>query len=121
MKRILPDNIFKGVPCSAVAVGCALKIHDKSAIDALISNDLHSDGYLSLNGMNKLVRAYMSVKRRVNYKRGERPCLRDFCHGYNGRAIVCLLGHFVYVEGGNYYSFFFNGDDPVVSVWYLDD
>ena len=120
MKRILPDNVYLDLPCSMVAVGCALKTTDKAVVRGLKSEFLKSDGYLSLDGMNRLVRAHMAVIRRENFKRGERPNLRDFCHSYSGRAILCLLGHFVYVEGGNYYSFFFNGDDPVVAAWYLD-
>ena len=117
MKRILPDEIYRGVPCSVVSMGCALKITDRNALNALFSKELHSDGYLSLKGMNALVRSKMSVLRRTDFKRGQRPCLRDFCHSFSGKAVVCLLGHFVYVEGGDYHSFFFNGDDPVVAVW----
>ena len=120
MKRILPDDVYKKLPCSVVAVGSALKTVDRNVIKGLFSADLKSDGYLSLRGMNDLVRANLSVTRRDNFKRGQRPCLRDFCHGYSGRAVLCLLGHYVYIEKGDYYSFFFNGDDQVVSAWYLD-
>lgn len=120
MKRILPDDVFRKLPCSVVAVGCALKLTDKDAVNGLKSPKLHEDGYLSLNDMNTLIRANLSVVKRENYRRGERPILRDFCHGFGGRAVVCLEGHYIYVEGGNYYSFFLNGDCKVVAVWYLD-
>ncbi len=120
MKRILPSEIYRELPCSVVAVGCALKIAEKSKLDALFSSRLHSDGYLSLKGMDELMRAFLGVTKRTTYKRGQRPCLRDFCHGYNGKAVVCLLGHFVYIEGGDYYSFFFNGGDDVVAVWKIE-
>lgn len=120
MKRILPDEIFRGAPCSTVAVGCALHVTNRNALRSLVSKELHDDGYLSLAGMNRLVRANLSVVRRVDYRRGQRPTLRDFCHKYVGRAIVCVEGHFLYVEGGNYYSFFFNGSDRVVCVWFID-
>lgn len=118
MKRIIPDSKYRRRPCSVVAVGCAMRA-SQEALTALTSPDLKPDGYLSLNGMNALVRANLSVRRRVNYKRGMRPCLRDFCHSFNGRAVVCVTGHYVYVEGGDYYSFFYNGSDEVISVWIL--
>ena len=120
MKRIVPDRIYRGLPCSVVAVGCALGIGSSDALRALYSDSMHRDGYLSLNGMNALVRKNMKVIRRTNYRRGERPCLRDFCHGFDGKAIVCVSGHFVYVDNGNYHSFFRNGDDDVIAVWEID-
>lgn len=121
MKRIMPKPILSAVPCSVCAMACALGVTDRNALKPLKSPKLHADGYLSLNDMNSLVRANLKVTRRENYRRGERPILRDFCHGYSGRAIVCLEGHYVYVEGGNYHSFFWNGDCRIVSVWYLDN
>lgn len=120
MKRHTPRNIYRRKPCSVVAVGCALKCTDESALKALKSPLLHSDGYLSLDGMNRLARANLSVKKRLNFKRGQRPILRDFCHGFSGKAIVCVAGHYVYVEGGDYWSFFWNGDDEVISVWEIE-
>lgn len=119
MKRIVPNKIFRGAPCSVVALGCALHVTNRGALRALYSDDMKADGYLSLRGMNALVRAHMHVKQRWNFKKDVRPCLRDFCHDFSGRAIVCVLGHFVYVEDGDYYSYFFNGDDKVVTVWVL--
>ena len=117
MKRITPDKIYRGKPCSVVAVGCALHNTSREVLKSLTSPLLRSDGYLSLDGMNRLVRANMAVTRRRNFRRGERPCLRDFCHGFDGKAVVCVAGHFVYVEDGDYYSFLWNGDDEVIAVW----
>lgn len=119
MKRHEPSSIYRGEPCSIVAVGCAMGITSKRELSALTPPSLHSDGYLSLDGMNRFIRANMAVKKRVNFRRGERPCLRDFCHGFPGKAVVCVRGHFVYVEDGDYYSFFRNGNDDVISVWQL--
>lgn len=119
MHGIIPRDIYKRQPCSIVALGCALDIADRNALDAIKSPKLHEDGYLSLNDMNTLIRANLSVIRRVNYKRGERPVLRDFCHEFSGKAILCLEGHYVYVEGGNYWSFFKNGSDKIVCAWFL--
>lgn len=122
MKRIIPSDIYNRLPCSVVAVGCAKGIARKDDLKALISDDLQEDGYLSLNGMNKLVRANLNVKNRVNYKRGQRPMLREFAHsdGEGKKAIICVLGHYLYFDGRDYYSYFWNGKDQVVSVWFLD-
>lgn len=121
MKRITPHDIYRGLPCSMVAVGCALNNTSVDALDGLRSDKLKSDGYLSLNGMNSLIRAHMSVSSRENYKRGERPALRDWAHAHIGkRAVVCVAGHFVYFDGRDYHSFLWNGGDPVISVWYLE-
>lgn len=122
MKRITPAKIYEGLPCSVVSVGTALGIAHRSELEGLFSADLRSDGYLTLKGMNALIRANMAVKRQEKFKRGERPALRDFAHEHKGqKAIICLLGHFVYFDGRDYHSFFWNGGDPVVSVWYLDE
>ena len=121
MKRITPKPILSAVPCSVCAMACALDTTDRNALLALKSNDLHEDGYLSLNGMNKLIRANLSVKKRMDYRRGERPALRDWAHEHLGdKAIVCVAGHFIYFDGRDYHSFFWNGGDPVIAVWVLD-
>lgn len=120
MKRIVPADIYRELPCSVVAIGEAMGIADRASLDALFSAQLHSDGYLSLKGMNALVRANTDVIRREDFRRGERPALRDFAHAHLGqKAVICLLGHFVYFDGRDYHSFFWNGGDPVVAVWYL--
>ena len=125
MKRIEPSNIYHNKPCSIVALGCAMHTTDKEKIrdifdDArkgVYGSKLHDDGYLSLSGMNSLIRCNMKVIRRTDFKRGSRPSLRELCYGFSGKAIVCLLGHFVYVEDGDYYSFFANDNDQVVAMW----
>lgn len=122
MKRITPDRVYEGLPCSMVAVGCALG--DKGAVlaaeDGLRSPDLRSDGYLSLDGLNRLIRANMAVKKMEYFKRGERPTLYNWAHEHIGqRAVICLLGHYIYFNGYDYFSYFENDDDPVVKVWYI--
>lgn len=120
MKRITPPDMYRGLPCSVVSVGCALGIANTGALSGLYSPHLQDGGYLSLKGMNALIRANMAVKRQAYYKRGDRPILRDFAHEHIGeRAIICLLGHYIYFDGRDYHSFFYNGGDQVVSVWYL--
>lgn len=120
MRRIIPSDIYREKPCSVVSLGCALQICDERALSALVSPYLRGDGYLSLKGMNELVRANCRVVRRTDYRRGERPALRDWAHEHLGeRAVVCVAGHFVYFDGKDYHSFFFNGGDPVICVWTL--
>lgn len=120
MKRILPDVMYLRKPCSVVAVGCALRA-SSDALTALTSPDLKSNGFLYLGAMNRLIRAHMDVRQRVNYKRGDRPTLREFCHAFSGRAILLVNAHYVYVENGDYYSFFYNGKDEVISAWILEE
>ena len=121
MKRLEPESIYRGEPCSVVAVGCALGIGDLWGLLALQTPQTHDDGYLSLAGMNRFIRANLAVKRAEQYKRFERPALRDWVREHPGeRAIICVLGHFLYFDGRDYYSFFWNGGDPVVKVWYLE-
>ena len=120
MKRIIPSVIYEGLPCSVVALGCALGITSKNDLEGLFSDELKADGYLSLDGMNRLIRAHTDVKKRENYKRGQRPALRDFAHAHLGqKAVICVAGHFIYFDGRDYHSFFWNGGDPVISVWYV--
>ena len=121
MKRITPDRVYEGLPCSMVAVGCALGLSDMGSISALRSPDLRSDGYLSLDGLNRLIRANLAVTHMEYFKRVDRPALRDWAHANIGhRAVVCVLGHYIYFDGRDYHSFLWNGGDPVVKVWYLD-
>ena len=72
--------------------------------------------------MDDLLKANMRVIRRVYYKRGERPRLWDFMRENKGRrAVLCLLGHFVYFDGEDYHSFLKNDGDLVVKAWYVED
>lgn len=120
MKRIIPDDIYRGLPCSTVAVGCALGITGTAPLEALVSGSLKADGYLSLKGMNALIRANLAVKRRTDFKQGKRPLLREYAHTHSAPAIICVTGHFLYYDGKDYWSFFYNGGDEVVSVWELN-
>ena len=129
MKRITPNDVYAGMPCSVVAVGTAMGVTDRSVVNGLYGDalsgsygpKLQEDGYLSLNGLNGLIRAKLSVVKRENFKRGQRPALRDWAHGdgKGRRAVVCVLGHYLYFDGRDYHSFLWNGGDPIVAVWYL--
>ena len=122
MKRIEPGEMYRGMPCSVVSVGIARGCTDYREILALIAPGTHKDGYLSLKNMDALILANLEVDCKVYYKRGQRMKLREFARANAGKkAIICLLGHFVYFDGRDYYSFFSNGGDEVVQAWYLED
>ena len=111
MKRKTPSDNLRGLPCSIVAVRCALGGKAKG------TPILKDGGYATLASMNKFVRENLPVVRQIKFKRGERPKLKDL--HLDGRAIVCVLGHFLYLDHEDYWSFFKNSGDDVVSVWVL--
>lgn len=116
MRRITPKPVYGGAPCSVVAVGCAM---GQRAVP-FASDELHLDGYLSLDGMNRYVRKYLPVKKRMNFKRGHRPILIDFVGSLEGQAaVICVKGHYIYFNGKDYYSFFGNDYDEVICAWVL--
>ena len=117
MKRIMPsvpDYDLNNLPCSIVAVSCALGyVPDFTEY----MKKLKSDGYATLNASNRFIRDNLDVKKRTDYKRGQRPLLKDL--HLDRRAIVCVYGHLVYLDHETYWSFFENEDDDVVAVWEL--
>ena len=69
MKRREPDDMFRGMPCSVTALGCAT-----GRIDLPVG--LKEDGYLSLRDMDTFIRANIPVKRKDYFKRnGKDSCL----------------------------------------------
>lgn len=116
-----PDRVYHGLPCSMVAVGCAKGLTNIFEIEKLRSPLLKEDGYLTLQGGNRLVRDNLDVKKRTDFRRNERPTLQEYIEAHpDSRAVICVLGHLLYYEGnGTYWSFFENEDDPVVAVWEL--
>jgi hypothetical protein len=119
--RITPAGKYSGLPCSYVGSGCAYEDIFGEVFDKPLPEGLKSDGWLTLEGNNRYVRSLFDVAKKVYYKRGERPMLRDFLSEYKGKALVCVYGHFVYCTGGNYYSFFKNDYDEIVCIWYLKE
>lgn len=114
MLRHEPDWRFRDFPCGLVAVSCA---KGEAALSDIPS--FGRDGYLTLAGANKFIRSNLRVRKRTDYKRGERPKLKDL--HLDGKGIVCLFGHFVYVDREEYWSFFENKEDEVVAVWELKE
>lgn len=113
MIRELPNEYLRNEPCLVTALYCAT-----GALDSPHGYpDLKAGGYATLQSANKWIRENLKVKRRIDYKRGERPKLKDL--HLDGRAIVCVLGHYIFLDHELYLSFFDNDEDEVVSVWEL--
>ena len=117
--QILPHDNYRGLPCSIVAAGCALGYTEKKDILTLSPSGIHPDGYLPLEPANRFIRSLLPVKKRITYKRGERPHLWEFLCGNESKALVCVFGHLIYVDGESYYSFFNNLNDDIVCIWIL--
>ncbi len=111
---VLPPFSLSDTPCFFVALSCAFG-------RSVYGDPSHEDGYVTLKDANVLIRKYFKVKRTITYKKSERPKLKDITKGNSEKAIVCVLGHYVYMEGRIYRSFFNNDDDEVVKIWYLDE
>ena len=114
MKRRIPDETYKELPCILTAVGCA-------GGDITNRPFIKADGYCSLADANKYIRSMFNVKKRTDFRRGERPTLKELIKGQmiTGPTIICVLGHFLYADDDTYWSFFKNGNDDVVTVWEL--
>ena len=119
--RIVPNKKYDGFPCSYVGTGCACERITGKPFDAPLPDGLKNDGYLSLDLANKFLRAHLPVSRKVYFKRTERITLGEFLKNNEQKCCICVLGHFLYAEGHDYWSFFENEDDPVVCVWYLQE
>lgn len=121
MIQVVPEDKYKWVPCSQVALGIACEktgveyFLPISVFDAIGSSE---SGYLTLRDMNKFVRALLPIKKRKDFKRRERPLLRELepC-----KAVICVVGHYLYMDYDKYYSFFDNENDDVVAMWIIDE
>ena len=117
--RYFPKRKYSGKPCSYVGVGCAYEKTVYQTFDEDLPEGLREDGYLSLYDANKFIRKYLDVKKKVYYKRKERIPLWKFLKENKEKCCICVLGHFVYADENNYWSFFDNDEDEVVCVWYI--
>ena len=118
MKRITPKDFYLDLPCSVVSIGCASELlhgcfeYDK--IKAFSEQASANDNYATLRSVNEQVRKFFNVKKYTYYNRAERKTLKE-CYFEN--AIVCVYGHYIFVNGDAYYSYFDNLNDKVVAVW----
>lgn len=131
--RITPDNCLVGTPCSVTAMACANAYNAEDRhrmekrytdIDKYYSDELNlDDGYLSLDGFNRMVRKFFPVKKKLYFKRNERPTLRNYLTTLEDDAFICVKGHYIYADAfcDGYWSFFDNATDPVICVWLLGE
>ena len=64
--------------------------------------------------------SFSGVKTSLLYRvRDEMERDPQFLENNKDKCCVCVYGHFIYVDGQDYYSFFENEQDPVVCVWYI--
>lgn len=117
MRQILPASYLSGYPCSVVAVACALG-HLPNGVPEYLQK-LKTDGYATLNTANRFIRDNLSIRKRIDYRRGQRPILRDL--HLDGKAVVCVYGHLIYLDRETYHSFFQNENDDVVAVWIMQE
>lgn len=116
MSRIIPENELLDKPCSIVAVTCALKGCVPKNEDTYVAR-IRDDGYATLNSANWFIRENLPIKKRIDFKRGQRPLLKDISHDI--KAVICVYGHYLYYEYGNYWSYFDNDNDEVVAIWQI--
>lgn len=117
MNRLTPRYDLYDKPCCITAVVCAAGTDD--IVDNLEYLPSRGEGYATLDAANKFIRTNLHVKKITKYRRCERPLLKDL--HFDGKAVVCVRGHYLYLDHENYYSFFDNENDPVVAVWSLHD
>ena len=110
-----PNKYLEDQPCLVVAVYCATGL-----LESLHGYPkLKNDGYATLDSANRWIRQNLKVKKRIDYKRGSRPRLKDL--HLDGKAIVLVLGHYVYVDHETYLSFFDCENTEVVTTWILKE
>ena len=119
--RITPDSKYLRLPCSYVGTGCAYEDYYEIPFPGDLPDGLKGDGYLTLEAENRYIRQFLPIRKKVYYRRRDRIKLGTFLARNTARCCVCVLGHFVYVNGKDYWSFFDNENDDVVCVWYLKE
>lgn len=115
MVRETPNAYLESEPCLVTAVYCATGFLDSPHGYP----DVRPDGYVTLTAANKWIRDNLRITKRIDYKKGERPKLKDL--HLKGQAVVCVLGHYVFLDHETYWSFFDNKDDDVVALWMLKE
>lgn len=117
--RYFPRDYYNDKPCSYVSVGIAYENIVGKSFDLPLQDELKDDGYFTLDNMNKFIRSVLPIKRKVYFKRNERMLLKDLFGSNSEKCIVCVIGHYIYVDGQDYWSFFDNENDEVVCIWYI--
>lgn len=116
-----PSEKYRGMPCSYVGVGCAYEDIIHECFNLGLPEGTKNDGYLTLEGANRFIRRFLKVRKKQYFRRKERYTLGSFLVDNTTKCCVCVRGHFLYVDGHDYWSYYDNEDDPVVCVWYLTE
>ena len=116
MIRETPNAYLESEPCLVTAVYCAMSLYNTSPHGF---PKIRSDGYATLDAANRWIRDNLRIRKRIDFKRGERPKLKDL--HLQDKAIVCVLGHYIFLDHETYWSFFDNEEDDVVAVWVLKE
>lgn len=119
--RYFPRDYYNDKPCSYVSVGVAYENLVGRSFNLPLQEELKENGYFTLDKMNKFIRFVLPIKRKVYFKRNERMLLKDLLGSNDEKCIVCVLGHYIYVDCQDYWSFFDNENDEVVCVWYIKE
>lgn len=110
VKKPLYSN--ENEPCFAVALKEATKNSNLDISDV----NFTEDGYCPINeAKEKLNKLFPNHLRYKYFKRGTRFELNLF--HIKGKFIILTLGHFVYVEDLNVFSFYDNLNDKIVAFW----
>ena len=118
--RYNPSANLYNTPCSIVALDTAYRdiYNEFIAIDEIVRT--RPDGYLALSKMQVYIKLLFKVKKSIQYTKAKRFKLKEFLKNNDKKCIIGLLGHYIYVDGKDYYSFFNNENDKVVKIWYVE-
>lgn len=93
-----PDKKYLGQPCSVTCVGTAYDHIHTWPFTIIKPEGMRYDGYLRLRDMNQFAREYLPIAKRIDFKKHERPRLKEFLQTNETRCCICVLGHYLYVE-----------------------
>ena len=119
-ERLLPSCIYKGMPSSVMAVGCALNLFDKKAIEKKLLPGSEVWEYPSLTQLDKLIRKHLSVTNKTGAVKGKDVTLLEYMDKHNTPAIICCMESIIYYNGMDYYSFLDVSCNNIIAVWELD-
>lgn len=105
-----PDKKYRGQPCSVTCVGTAYDHIHTWPFTIIKPEGMRYDGYLRLRDMNQFAREYLPIAKRIDFKKNERPRLKEFLQTNETRCCICVLGHYLYADTQTYWSFFDNDD-----------
>lgn len=115
-----PHQKYNCFPCSVVGTGTAYEYLTGKEFPMTMPKGINPDGYLPLKDEDAYIRQFLTVKKKKYFQRKERITLSEFLNNNKDAVAVCVLGHFIFVDGSDYWSFFNNECDMVVCAWYLE-